>query len=54
MLCTDVFREEPAHSIIPKPTPVTVFRIVNQVIASTLASDPLHFPDLGSCIFELS
>ena len=54
MLCTDVFREEQSNLFLPKPTPITVFRIVNQVVASTLASDRLHFPDLGSCIFELS
>ena len=54
MLRTDVFRGEQARSMSTKPTPCAVFDIVNQVVASSLATDPLHFPDLGRCIFELS
>ena len=54
MLRTDVFREERARSMSTKPTPCGVFDIVNQVVASSLATDPLHFPDLGTCIAELS
>ena len=54
MLRTDVFREERARSMSTKPTPCRFFDVVNQVVASSLASDPLHFPDLGTCIAELS
>ena len=54
MLRTDVFREERARSMSTKPTPCRVFDIVNQVVASSLATDPLHFPDLGTCLDELS
>ena len=54
MLRTDVFREERARSTSTKPTPCRVFDIVNQVVASSLATDPLRFPDLGTCIAELS
>ena len=54
MLRTDVFREERARSMSTKPTPCRVFDIVNQVVASSLATDPLHFPDLATCIFDLS
>ena len=52
MLRTDVFREERARSMSTKPTPCRVFDIVNQVVASSLATDPLHFPDLGTCLAE--
>ena len=52
MLRTDVFREERARSMSSKPTPCDVFDIVNQVVAESLAIDPLHFPDLASCIAE--
>ena len=54
MLRTDVFREERARSMKSKPTPCTVYDIVNQVVASSLATDPLCFPDLGTCIAECS
>ena len=54
MLRTDVFREERARSMSTKPTPHRVFDSVNQVVASPLATDPLHFPDLGTCLAELS
>ena len=54
MLYTDVFREEWARAASQKPTPSAVFDIVNQVIASKLASDPLRFPDLAGCISEFS
>ena len=53
MLRTDVFREERARSMSTRPTPSAVFDTVNQVVASRLASHPLQFPDLGSCISEL-
>ena len=52
MLRTDVFREERARSMSTKPTPCGVFDIVNQVVASSLATDPLRFPDLGTCLAE--
>ena len=52
MLRTDVFREERACSMITAPTPCRVYDIVNQVVASSLATDPLHFPDLGTCLAE--
>ena len=54
MLRTDVFREERASSMSTKPTPGRVFDIVNQVVASSLATAPLCFPDLGTCIAECS
>ena len=52
MLRTDVFREERACSMITAPTPCRVYDIVNQVVASSLATDPLHFPDLRTCLDE--
>ena len=52
MLRTDVFREERARSMSTKPTPCGVFDLVNQVVAESLATDPLHFPDLATCIAE--
>ena len=52
MLRTDVFREERARRMNTAPTPCRVFDIVNQVVASSLATDPLHFPDLGICLAE--
>ena len=52
MLCTDVFREERACRMNTVPTPSRVYDIVNQIVASSLATDPLHFPDLGSCLAE--
>ena len=42
MLRTDVFREERARSMSTKPTPCRVFDIVNQVVASPLATDLGH------------
>ena len=54
MLRTDVFREERARAMNTKPTPCRVFDIVNRVVASTLATDPLRFPDLGTCIYDVS
>ena len=54
MLRTDVFREERARWMKAKPTPSEVYDIVNEVVASSLATDPLHFPDLGTCLAELS
>ena len=54
MLRTDVFREERARSMSTKPTPCGVFDIVNQVVASSLATDPLHFPVLGHCLDMMS
>ena len=52
MLRTDVFREERARSMSSKPTPCRVFDLVNQVVAESLATAPLHFPDLATCIAE--
>ena len=52
MLRTDVFREERARSMLTAPTPSRVYDIVNQVVASSLATDPLHFPDLRTCLEE--
>ena len=46
MFRTEVFREVRARSM-------RVFDIVNQVVASSLANYPLHFPDLGTCLAEL-
>ena len=54
MLRTDVFREERARSMSTKPTPCRVFDIVNQVVASSLATARLRFPDLGTCIADFS
>ena len=54
MLRTDVFREERARSTATKPTPGRVCDIVNEVVAESLATDPLHFPDLATCIFDLA
>ena len=53
MLRTDVFREERARSMSKKPTPCRVFDIVNNVVASALATTPLHFPDLRTCLADV-
>ena len=47
---TGAFLEDQACPTCFKSTPAAVFDTINQVVTSTLASDPLHVPDLGSCI----
>ena len=53
MFRTDVFREEGARATSTKPTQGRVFDIVNDVVATALATTPLHFPDLQTCLSDL-
>ena len=53
MLRTDVFRDNRARGM-QKPNPGRVFDIVNDVVASALATNPLRFPDMRTCLAELS
>ena len=46
MLRTDVFRDNRARGMKQKPNPCKVFDIVNDIVASALATKPLHFPQL--------
>ena len=53
MLRTDVFRDNRARGMKQKPNPCKVFDIVNDIVASALATKPLHFPQLQTCLAEL-